>query len=129
VSETNVELVRRIYESINRQDWDAAFRDVDEGLVMETKRAGTFRGRDEVRRFVEDQFAPFDSLSTEPEETFDGGDQVVAFVRIRARPADSTAEIEVRIGHLWTIEDGMAVSLRTFPRREEALEAMRAAAG
>jgi ketosteroid isomerase-like protein len=51
------------------------------------------------------------------------GDQVVVFVRIRARPKDSSAEIELRTGHLWTIRDGKVVSMRFFPKPKEALEA------
>jgi hypothetical protein len=31
--------------------------------------------------------------------------------------------MEVRIGHLWTSRDGTIRSLKTFPAREEALEA------
>jgi hypothetical protein len=33
------------------------------------------------------------------------------------------AGFEMRNGHIWTIRDGMAVSLRAFPNPEEALEA------
>ena len=90
---------------------------------METQLAGSFRGRSEVRRFYEDQAAPFEFFTAEPEEILDVGDQVVALLRVRGRPSGSTAEIKVRVGHLWTIRDGSAVSLRTFPKRKEALEA------
>lgn len=124
MSRSNVEVVRGIYDSFNGRDWDAAFGALREDVVMETERAGSFQGRDEVRRFFEEQAGPFESLIGEPEETFDAGDRVAAFVRIRARPAGSTAEIEIRIGHLWTFEDGAVVSLRTFPERHRAREAL-----
>jgi hypothetical protein len=39
------------------------------------------------------------------------------------RPRGSSAEIELRNGHLWTIRDGMVVSMRMFAKPEEALEA------
>jgi ketosteroid isomerase-like protein len=124
VPQGNVELVRGIYESFNSRDWDAAFDALNQDFVMETERAGSFRGRDEARRFFEEQAAPFESLTAEPEETFHAEDRVATFVRIRARPAGSTAEIEIRIGHLWEIRDGAAISLRTFPERQRALEAL-----
>jgi ketosteroid isomerase-like protein len=125
MSQENVEIVRRIYESINAGDWDAAFRDVDEDVEVETQLTGSFRGRSEVRRFYEDGAAAFEFFSVEPDEVLDVGDQVVALLRLRGRPSGSTAEIKVRVGHLWTIRAGAAVSLRTFPKRDEALEAAR----
>ena len=47
----------------------------------------------------------------------------MAVLRVRGQPHGITAEIKVRVGNLWTIRDGTVVSLRTFPKREEALEA------
>ena len=47
----------------------------------------------------------------------------MVFVKIRARPKGSSAEIELRNGHLWTFRDGKAISLRMFPKPEEVLEA------
>jgi ketosteroid isomerase-like protein len=34
--------------------------------------------------------------------------------------------IENRIGHLWTMRQGKPVRYETFPRREDALEALEA---
>jgi ketosteroid isomerase-like protein len=42
---------------------------------------------------------------------------------VRSRPKGGSVDIEVRIGHLWTVRDGSIRSLRTFAVREEALEA------
>ena len=39
------------------------------------------------------------------------------------RPRGSSTEIENRTGQLWTIQDGMVVSVRMFPKPEQALEA------
>ena len=52
MSQENVEIVRRIYESINAGDWDAAFRDVDEDAELETQLSGSFRGRSEDSTFL-----------------------------------------------------------------------------
>lgn len=41
----------------------------------------------------------------------------------RARPKESSAEIEALIGHLFALRDGLIVRLQTFPQREKALEA------
>ena len=59
----------------------------------------------------------------EPEELFEAAEHVVAFVKVRSRPKGTSADMEVRNGHLWTIRDGTIRSLKTFPVREEALKA------
>ena len=122
----NVDMIRSIYEPFNRGDWEAVFSNAHPDFEITTQRgptAGTYRGQRAVERAVEDMLAPFEVWAMEPEEFFDGGDHVVVFVGLRSRPKGSSAEIENRFGHLWTIRDGLIQSLKTFPVREEALEA------
>jgi ketosteroid isomerase-like protein len=127
MSRDNVEIVRSIYEAANRRDWDAAFRDQASEVEYTTPprgpNAGTYRGREEIQGFWEEMLTAFDAASAEPEEFFERGDQVAVIVKTRMRPRGSSAEIERRTGVLWTIRDGMVVSVRIFPKPEEALEA------
>jgi ketosteroid isomerase-like protein len=126
MSQENVEMVRSVYEPLNRGDWDAVFRDAHPEFEITTQRgvaAGTHRGQEAVRKQVEDLLGPFEEWAMEPEAFFEGGEQVVVFVKLRSRPKGSSAEMEVRNGHLWTIRDGAIRSLKTFAVREEALEA------
>ncbi len=44
-------------------------------------------------------------------------------VKVRAQPKGSSAAIEVKNGHLWTVQDGSILLLSTFPKPGEALEA------
>jgi hypothetical protein len=127
VSRENVELVRSIYEAVNRRDWDAAFRDQAPDVEYMTPPrgpiAGTYRGREELRGLWEELSTAFETRTYEPEEFIESGDQVVVVVKARMRPRGSSAEIELRKGNLWTIRDGMVVSMRMFAKPEEALEA------
>jgi len=126
MSEENVEIVRSIYEALNRADWDAAFHNADRDFALTTQvgpAAGTHRGRKEVVAFLEDFRDMFDGLTWEPEEFFDGEDRVVAFVAVCSRPRNSGVDLVVRNGHLWTIHDGAVLSLETFPNRKDALDA------
>jgi ketosteroid isomerase-like protein len=127
MSRDNVEIVRSIYEAANRRDWDAAFRDQASEVEYTTPprgpNAGTYRGREEIQGIWEEMLTAFDAASAEPEEFFERGDQVAVIVKTRMRPRGSSAEIERRTGVLWTIRDGMVVSVRIFPKPEEALEA------
>jgi uncharacterized protein len=126
MSQENVEIVRSIYEAVNRGDWDAAFRDQRPDVELTTPpgiNADTFRGREECQGYFEDMVGAFEGWTVQPEELIERGDQVAAVVKFRARPKGSSAEIEIRNGHLWTLRDRKAVSMQMFPKPQEALEA------
>jgi ketosteroid isomerase-like protein len=127
MSHANVETLRMGYAAVSRGDWDGATRFAHPEFELKTAdrvvNPGTYRGREVVRRFFEDLFEPFEELFVEPEEFFERGDRIAVFVVTRLRPAGSTAVIENRIGHLWTMREGLASRLEVFPRREDALEA------
>jgi uncharacterized protein len=127
VSSENVELLRSGYDAFNRGDLDAVFKLLDPEIELVTADrvpfAGTYRGHDDVRDLLRDQQEVFGEITMEPYEFFEAGDRVVAFVRQRARGQTSGAEIEIVVGHLWTVRDGRAVHFEGFPEREKALEA------
>jgi ketosteroid isomerase-like protein len=126
MSQENVEMVRRVYDALNRDDLDAAFRDAHPNVEITFKRgplAGTHRGRETPEAVFRDVRAAFDAWTIEPSEIRESGSQVVAIVRNRVRPKGTDAEIETRNGHLWTIGDGMILSLEGFPNADDALEA------
>lgn len=122
-----IELVRRLYEAINRRDPEAGFELVDPEFEWRLpERAilgGTYRGREEVERAINAQLEVFEDFQIAPEEFFERGEQLVVFVRQRARGGASGVEVEIRVGHLWTIRGGKVVSLEVFPERGKALEA------
>ena len=126
----NVEIVRSIYEAVNRDDWDAAFLNQHPDTELFTPPGpnagpdgGTYRGRDEIQAYWEEMLTPFDAAILEPEEFIEVGDKVAVTTRGRMQPKGSTAEIENRTGQLWTLRAGKVVSIRIFPKPEEALEA------
>jgi ketosteroid isomerase-like protein len=126
LSQENVELVRSVYDALNRSDWDAVFRDMDPDVEVTFQRgpaAGTHRQREAVQGFLEDYLAAFDGMVFVPDELLDTGDQVVALVTRRARAKGGSSEMVVRNGHIWTVRDGTILSMRSFPDPEKALEA------
>ena len=123
MSQENVEIVRRAYESLARRDWDGLWAAVHSDFQLHTQLAGSYRGPDEAQRFAEDRFVAFESFTAEPEEFFEGDDRVVVFVTQRAQPKGTSAVIEIKTGDLWTLRDGKVLTLETFPEREKALEA------
>lgn len=127
MSQENVEIVRPIYDAFNRRDWNALFRDADPEFAFTYHNvgtdAGTRRGRKEVVAFAEEYGGAFDRLTWEPEEFFDREDRVVVIVSVRSRPPGGGVDLVVRNGHLWTMHDGVALSMESFPTPEAALEA------
>jgi ketosteroid isomerase-like protein len=127
MSEENVEIVRRMYDALNREDWDAVFRDTHpdfEVTFKEGPRAGTHRGREALQGVADDLRAGFESWIGEPLDFFESGDEVVAVVNNRLRPKGGTAgEFAYRNGSVFTIRDGEIISVVGYPTPEEALEA------
>ena len=126
MSQENVEIVGQFYEAFERRDWDAMFRDTHADFEMTTQigpTAGTKRGREPVTAYAEDYLTAFDTFTWEPDEFFENGDQVVALVTIRAQPRGGSVDLVTHNGHLWTIRDGVILSMETFPKPGKALEA------
>jgi len=126
MSRADIETLRVAYEAASRGDWEAVLALMDPDIEVKTIRSGTHRGRDEVSRFLEDMTAPFEETVFEPEEFFERDDRIVVFVHQKARPSGAGRMIENRIGHRWTMRQGRPVRCETFPRREDALEAVEA---
>jgi ketosteroid isomerase-like protein len=127
MSRENVEIVRSIYEGVQSPRLGCGVSRPEPGCRIDNPPEGTQRGdvsgREECQRFWEDLLGAFEAASAEPEELFERGDQVAVILKARARPKGTSAELELRNGALWTIRDGMVVSVRLFAKPEEALEA------
>src|SRR6185503_17839435 len=112
MSQENVDVVRALYEAVNRDDWSSVAHLVHHDFEWTTSdrvpNAGTYRGIEEVRRFFEDQRRPFEEVVSEPERFFEYDDRIVAFALLRSKPRGSDAVVESRIGHFWTMREGKA---------------------
>jgi uncharacterized protein len=128
VSREDIEMLRTGYEAFSRGDWEAVFRQAPPDFELLTAdrivNPGTYRGPEAARRFFEDLFEPFEEVVVEPQEFFERGDRILVLVVVRSRPRGSSAVVENRIAHVWTLRDGQAVRFQIFPERERALEAV-----
>jgi ketosteroid isomerase-like protein len=131
MSKADIETLRLAYEAISRRDWDAVFRDAQPDFELKAPDQGplpgTYRGREEASRAFADFFEPFEEVLAEPQEFFEHGDRIVVFFLLRSRPKGSSAVVDIRVGHLWTMRNGKAARCEIFPEREKALEAARGA--
>jgi ketosteroid isomerase-like protein len=128
MSQADIETLRAGYEAISQGDREGVFAAAHPDLELKTAdrapNAGTYRGVEEVRRFFDDLFEPFDEVVAEPQKFVERGDRIAVLVLVRLRPSGSSAFLENRIGHLWTFRDGKAVRFEIFPEREKVLEAI-----
>jgi hypothetical protein len=117
-----------MYEAINARDYDEGFGlltdDFEWHEPAQAFHGGTHSGYEEIRQRLETQLEVFDEFAIEPEEFHEKGDLVAVPVRQRARGGASGVEVEIRIGHLWTVRDGRIARLDVFGARDDAVRAL-----
>ena len=127
MSAANIDLVRRIYEALLRDDLDAALELMDEEIEYMNPdyavESGRRYGHAGIRANVENMRASFEWWRFEPDEFLEVGDAVAVVGTFRARGRDSSLEIERRQSRLWTLRDGKVVRYQWFDGPSEALRA------
>src|SRR5919109_2029851 len=124
---SDAEIVRGGYEAFNRGDIDWMVDHMDPQIVWEDSAklpdARTYRGVEEVRRYLESLFRHWDEIRYELEDVRDGPEGVLAFVRLVARGKTSGAAVDARMAPVHVLRGGRGVHVRVFFDREAALEA------
>ena len=127
MSEENVEVVRSALASFDRSlDRVAEFWDPEidwRAIEGAPDDIGVFKGHEAMRRYYGQWYETFDDIQVETEELLDAGEQIVAMIRAVGRMKGSGANIDMRLGIVYTVRDGLIVRGREYPSREEALEA------
>jgi ketosteroid isomerase-like protein len=123
MSQANVEVVRRLFDSYRRGDYAEAAVCLAADVVYEVGQELPARGREAVRAMWERWDSTWDELETVPEEFIDAGHQVLVIVRYSARGRGSGLKYEERLFDVYTFRDGRCVRKQEFRERSEALEA------
>jgi ketosteroid isomerase-like protein len=130
MSEANLEIVRRVFDALNRRDLEGFLADTDPDVVTDWSRAkgperGTFRGREQVAGFLRSWWDAFDESVIVVDELIDVGEQVVSAFHGRQRGRGSGAVVEGPGSLLvWRFRDGVVVSATLYQQRAEALGAV-----
>lgn len=128
MSQDNVEIVRQSLEALNRdldQAVDYWHPEIDwRAIEGAPDDVGVFKGHAAMRRYYEPWFETFSQLRAEIEELVDSGDQVVAAIHVLGQMKGSEAEIDMRLGVVYTVRNGLIVRGREYASREEALKAV-----
>jgi ketosteroid isomerase-like protein len=130
MSEENVEAFKRGMSAWNRRDIDAALEGLDPAVEWHPAVAGKFggeatvlRGREEVRKGVQDLLEAFDDLRFELWELRDLGDELLAFGRVHGHGTESGVEIDSPLAWLIRAKDGKAIWVGSYLDPKDALEA------
>ena len=126
MSQENVEVVRRAIDAYNPgQDaldlFDPKIEWVTTGRFVEPD---TYRGHEEVRRYVQALRDDFEELHVEPHEPVNAGDHVIALVRFTGRGRLSSAPLDLEFTFVFSLRAGKIVRVRNYREQTDGLEAV-----
>jgi ketosteroid isomerase-like protein len=129
MSEENVKIVRRVFDSINRGDVDGALESAAEDFEMDWSNSigpakGIYRGKEQVREAWTSFVEAFDELRWDPLEIIEVDEsRLIAVNHVRMRGRGSGIEVDAKGAQLWTISEGKGRKLKLYQSKAEALEA------
>ena len=128
MSQENVEIVRRVYEALNRRDGETPFDLYAESIVWISppirEALGIepiYYGHEGVRRFWRETLSVFGAVGLEVEDLVDAGHQVLAVVREREVGRASGVPVEAIHFAVWTLADAKVSQMQVFDERQQAL--------
>ena len=118
----NVEALRQGYQALNRGDLSGVrallHPDIEWQEGPGAPEGGIHHGRDSFEGFLRKWVESFDAFRIEPEEILEHENLLVALVRQTGTGRASGIEVEARIAHVWTVEDGQAVRWQSTSRED-----------
>jgi ketosteroid isomerase-like protein len=134
LTERNVALVRRAYESASTEGFDegAALELIAEDVVIrdrpEAPDPQTYHGLAGVQAALDSSDESFEEFALEPTDVIGvGTSHVVVVLKMSGRGRGSGVPVEETIAHLWTMRDGKAVEMQVYSDPADALRDARAA--
>jgi uncharacterized protein len=128
MSRENVEIVRRIFESLGGSEirFPAEFLDPEVEWVNPpyAVEPGTRRGRAAFEQAAASISGAFDEFSFEGDEVIDAGERVLVLTTFVVHGRGSGMEQRQPQGYIWTLRNGRAVRFEWFNSHAEALEAV-----
>ena len=129
MSDASVEMVARAFAAFNRRDQPALLESCHpeiEWVPMRASKAGTvYRGREGVRRAIDDVSQEFDELHNDPRRWTDLGERVVVAGRFVAKERGTGLRIDNPGAWLCEVREGLVSRVEAFPSEEAALRAAR----
>ena len=123
----NIELIRTAFPESGPANLAALLSILDEQVewdyVGAFPESTTYRGPEEVRRFLAEWSGAFDDFGVQAEEVIDAGDSVIVLIHQWGRGKETGAEVESRTWQVLDFRSGRVVHCRGYTSKAEALEA------
>ena len=132
MSQENLEIVRKVFDAVERRDSAAALALYDADFEWDFSRvnfgdvagSGVHRGREALPRVYHEWREAWASYEEKLEELIDAGESVISVLTGRGLGRASGAEVEMTVAGVWAVRNGRVVRSVWFPTRDEALEAV-----
>jgi ketosteroid isomerase-like protein len=128
MSHENVEIVRRVFDAVNRGDWDTVLAAYSPDTVWDDRdlrpEGAVHRGIDAMREEMRSWFGTWSDYSQEIEQVFDAGEKVVVVVRESGTGKGSGAFMDQRVGVVITLREGLIERTTLYREPEAALAAV-----
>jgi ketosteroid isomerase-like protein len=129
MSDENVEIIRRGFETMQRDGWQTLFSMIDPEFELTTPadlamEPDTYRGEAGLRRYFESFEDAMENIQIVPEGEFLGaGEKVFVPFRLSARGRETGIEATQHAFQVWTMRAGKGLWVEIFASRQRALEA------
>jgi len=128
MSQENVELVRRVFETPNVEEGDemeirSIFHPDVEFLPQRAGTEGAYRGIAGIEEFRSDTEQVFEKFEVHY-ELLDLGERILAWGKVDVRARGSGIEVDVPMGGVFEFRDGKIVRWEDFGSKDQALKAV-----
>ena len=131
MSQSNVEVVRRLYDAAARRDDVIPFELYAEDILWDISNSGrallamkpVYQGHEGVRQYWRETTSAFGEIDFEVKELIDAGDQVLAVIREREVGRASGVPVETTHLAVLTLSGGKVIQVQMFDDPQQAREA------
>ena len=127
MSQANVEVVRTVFDAVNRGEWDTVLASYSPDTEWDDRdlrpEGAIHRGIDAMRSEMRAWFGTWANYWQEIEQVHDAGENVVVVVHESGEGKGSGAVMDQRIGVVITVRGGLIVRTRLYRDPAEALDA------
>ena len=127
MSQEDVQAVRDAFDAFESEGIDGLLAHLDPQIEWTTTgkflESAVYRGHEAVRRYLSALPGEFEEVRVEATELIDAGDQVLISLRLSGRGRRSGAPVELTMTQVSSGRDGLAVRIRNYPTKAEALKA------
>jgi ketosteroid isomerase-like protein len=129
VSDSNIEIVQRLFDQYAEGGVEAVLDGADENIVIEippdlSAEPDTYHGHDGVRRYFAGFEGMIDDVRYEAFELTPIGDAVLVHSRLSGRGVSSGVDVELEVYVVHELAGGKIVRIRPYGDRESAEAAL-----